>query len=131
MSGDLIVFLLAQLALDEAAAKGAAARGAKWSSVKLDPEELGDAWWLFPPFEIHVRRHDPARVLREVEAKRLIIAAHNTTVRERMRSHPDYGQDYWCDTCSHENPAGRWCRTLLLLASAWSDHPDYRQEWKP
>ena len=118
-SEDLVAFLTARLDEDEAAA---------------DDTHAAECWSCSPDRfagDSSCTCAAPARVLREVAAKRLIIAAHNTTVRERMRSHPEYGQDYWCDTCSHENPAGRWCRTLLLLASAWSDHPDYRQEWKP
>jgi hypothetical protein len=68
----------------------------------------------------HVAMHDPARVLREVEAKRAI-----------MEQHPE-GEDGWCGDqmaltgCKWE----RWpCPTLRHLAAAYSDHPDYREEW--
>ena len=73
----------------------------------------------------------PARWSRSIEAGRLIIATHSTLIYEHLQGHPEYGHDYWCDTCSHENPSGGWCRTLLLLAAIYSDHPDYQQEWKP
>lgn len=50
---------------------------------------------------VHIARHDPARVLREVEAKRQIL-----------------------DLPSHT------CVTVARrLALVWSDHPDYRPEW--
>jgi len=122
---DLIAFLNARMDEDEATANCLLFAGRMSGPLRFVSGYGG------PAADAFIARHDPARVLREVEAKRLIIAAHNTTVRERMRSHPEYGQDYWCDTCSHENPTGRWCRTLLLLAAIYSDHPDYRQEWKP
>lgn len=68
----------------------------------------------------HIARHDLARVLREVAAKRAIIDRHALL---KSNSHlPD-----WCDECDSEFP----CHTLLTLAEIHSDHPDYRQrtEW--
>jgi hypothetical protein len=121
---DLIVFLLAQLSLDEAAAREAAVRGAKWSSAKLDPEELGDAWWLFPPFEIHARRHDPARVLREVAAGRAIIERY-----KRAAAAPPPNANF---TAGQDDGYRQACADAIRdLAAVWSDHPDYREEWRP
>jgi hypothetical protein len=49
----------------------------------------------------HMARHDPARVLREVEAKRAIVS----------EGAPEY--------------------LLVHLAAVYADHPDYRDEWRP
>lgn len=58
----------------------------------------------------HIARHDPARALREVAFKRSILGQYRTAAG-------------W----SSDN----WPLSLRLLAAAWSDHPDYRQEWAP
>ncbi|NKS17328.1 hypothetical protein GS490_13460 [Rhodococcus hoagii] len=60
----------------------------------------------------HIARHDPARVLREVEAKRRII----TLAEQVARSGAEFAeQDF--DTLTRS------------LAVVYSDHPDYQQEW--
>jgi hypothetical protein len=73
----------------------------------------------------HIARHDPARVLAEVEARRRIIDEHEVT-------------DQGCETCGNYDPTGLHeyrtdgpCTTLRLLALPYADHPDYREEWKP
>lgn len=77
----------------------------------------------------HIIRHDPARVLREVEAKRRILERHRVLV--------EYDRE--ADAKPHELKAEKWratsTRTQLLyvleaLASAWSDHPDFKPEWR-
>jgi hypothetical protein len=65
---------------------------------------------------IHIARHDPARVLREVEAKRRIIewlvdVARVLDAREVYAPDADDG--------------------LRLLALPYVGHSDYREEWKP
>jgi hypothetical protein len=70
----------------------------------------------------HIRRHDPARVLAEVDAKRRIICDH-TAMRPG-----------WCNTCDvpgdyRGNVHG--CQTLRLLALSYRDHSDFRPEWTP
>ncbi|NKZ63003.1 hypothetical protein GTG23_07070 [Rhodococcus hoagii] len=64
------------------------------------------------PVADHIARHDPARVLREVEAKRRIL----DLAGEISRSGAEFAeQDY---------------RTVTrALAAVYSDHPDYQQEW--
>ncbi|MGW2550720.1 DUF6221 family protein [Streptomyces sp. NPDC001635] len=79
----------------------------------------------------HIARHDPARVLADVEAKRQIMAEHEM-VPTSTRADGDSG----CEICA---PVYSWgkeieagpCRTLLLLALPYSGHPDYREGWKP
>jgi len=115
---DLVAFLKARLDEDEAAAN--AAWGVEW-----------DWRYIARPFgerpsiahTVHIARHDPARVLREVEARRGIIREHEI-------------RDGRCRVCTaiHDGRATRFrapCPTLLFLAAVFSDHPDYRQEWKP
>jgi hypothetical protein len=60
---------------------------------------------------VHIARHDPARVLREVEAKRALLVLADPASGDGL----DYG--------------GEWI--LAAMALAYSDHPDYRAEWKP
>ncbi|MBN6037447.1 DUF6221 family protein [Amycolatopsis sp. 195334CR] len=73
------------------------------------------------------------RMIREVEATRLIVEAHETTVTDRVAGFPLYGGDYWCEICHVPGgePGQTWCRTLRLLALPYADHPDYRREWRP
>ncbi len=69
----------------------------------------------------HIARHDPARVLREVEAKRAIVALH----------------DIQWHSCPHEHPLFQYeggprpCVTLRLLAAIYNEHADYDQAWRP
>lgn len=58
-----------------------------------------------------IARHDPARVLREVEAKRRLVDRYAW-----LREHGDTGGAAW---------------VLPLLAAAYADHPDFRPEWAP
>ncbi|WP_393057714.1 DUF6221 family protein [Streptomyces sp. LN549] len=65
----------------------------------------------------HIARHDPARVLREVEAKREIVKQADL---------------YLCDSgpgCGYRTKHGH--NVLRLLALPYSDHPDYRDAWRP
>ncbi|MFF3128521.1 DUF6221 family protein [Streptomyces sp. NPDC057908] len=57
----------------------------------------------------HIARYDPARVLREVEAKRRIIDGHTA----------DF---HWCPMQDN---------VFKALALAYADHPDYRNDWRP
>ena len=61
----------------------------------------------------HIARHDPARVLRDVEVKRKLIAeyedCHNTG------NSPDHYDGYW--------------DAVVRFAAIDRDHPDYQQEW--
>ncbi|MFE2712261.1 DUF6221 family protein [Streptomyces mirabilis] len=59
----------------------------------------------------HIARHDPARVLREIEAKRRIVDRYAW-----LREHGDTGGTAW---------------VLPLLALPYADRPGYREEWRP
>lgn len=64
----------------------------------------------------HIARHDPGRVLREVEAKREIVDQHGPTEEET------------CRLCLYLPLP---CITLRLLAQAYDWHKDYDEEWRP
>lgn len=65
------------------------------------------------------RQEDPARVLRDVEAKRAIVDLCEGADELDMSS--PYDQGPWMAE-----------QILRRLASAWSDHPDYDAErWAP
>ncbi|GAA4687922.1 DUF6221 family protein [Streptomyces youssoufiensis] len=67
----------------------------------------------------HVARHDPARVLREIDAKRRILAEHALN-------------GWVCTTCDNGEVEQVFpCPTLRLLALPYADRPGYREEWRP
>jgi hypothetical protein len=102
----LTEFLAARLDEDERVAHEAAESDAMTSKPSTPPTRK----WT------HIARHDPARVLAEVEAKRRIVEMGASYVPEL--EHGDNGE--WALDA-----------TLRLLALPYADHPDYRQEWRP
>jgi len=63
----------------------------------------------------HIARHDPARVLREIEAKRALV---------------DHAERVLLEITHRFHPGHRMAVHLLhTLASIHADHPDYRSEW--
>lgn len=132
---NLVEFLRARLDEDEQAARAATA--GPWYVDDIDQElRTADVYaadgrvtsaYTEPCCSVedatHMARHDPARVLVEVEAKRRLL-----------RSHYDY-QGY-CPRCHdwQNKPVEREaypCEVVRLLALPYADHPDYRQEWRP
>ena len=134
---DLIAFCEARISEDEASAKAAASvAGPHWrhdtgwskadhpySQVRSpggaivadalrgpDDEEIG-------PF---LARHDPARVLREVTAKRAILTRHSPVTG------PGRGT-----RCGGEFDVPWPCEDARSVAAIWSGHPDYQEGWKP
>ncbi|MFF1834169.1 DUF6221 family protein [Streptomyces sp. NPDC058231] len=72
----------------------------------------------------HIVHHDPARVLREVEAKRGLLKRY-----EEPETSAALSDSFNKLTASVE-------RTVLIevfrhLALTYADHPDYREEWRP
>jgi hypothetical protein len=145
----LVEFLRARLDEDKAAAREA--RAPNW------PEPL--TWWseeesvgrLDRDHEIesfgsagtkadarHIARHDPARVLRQVEALRRVVDCHKHTYSDAVGERPWHG----CEVCHVEgdfvigggwselDPDG-WCETIRLLTLPYADHPDYNPAWQP
>ncbi len=137
MSADLIAFLEARLAEDEAAAKAAASvAGPHWHHDRFWPGDGSSATTMIlsaagspladtlhrddeemAPF---IARHDPARALREVEADRRILARYQDCLA-RMED-PDYPQGVARDQAREYEDF-----VLPNLLMKWADHPDYDQ----
>ena len=132
---DLRAFLAARLDEDEAAAKAATA--GPWAFEGDDPTDdelysvhdgIVDLVGVTVAFTRdrqvangqHMARHDPARVLREVEGKRKILAEHKAVTRLAGLTGQELGFLGWYR---------EWM--LKNLAAAYADHPDYQPEWKP
>ncbi|QIP87619.1 hypothetical protein GLX30_30365 [Streptomyces sp. Tu 2975] len=156
MSDDLVAFLRARLDEDEAIARGTA-RPLNWHQGPGDddPEWVSDEMVLMWPPEFHtpyeqdkhwrgltadpaglaahIARHDPARVLVEVEAKRRILDEHQEgTLGCAVCAAPeDFDED--SEGNAEWSRAAKWwpCPTLRLLALPYAYHPEYREEWRP
>lgn len=131
---DLTAFITARLDEDEAMANAVANAAARsvWTSsgahvfaaAKPGRPEVPITGYLPDGMADHIARHDPARVLREVAARRRTLERHRNC---------GHGVGY-CDDGGHgwyDDARGALCNEKLDLAAAWSDHPDYREEWKP
>jgi hypothetical protein len=138
-------FLEARIAEDEALARAAGKRSLEWRSFGRsvyggtiyepsieDGDEPDDGYGSIhivydegSPHEdeaAHIARHDPARVLAECAAKRAIINEHQTVPTAPGRP------DTTCAGCGLAFNA-RPCPTLAHLATVYTSHPDYQQEW--
>lgn len=84
----------------------------------------------------HIARHDPARVLRGVEAKRRLVK--DLLAQSHFLDNREW---YGCRSITEDDtPTGEPCtcgrdedveRRLRLMASEWADHSAYRhEEWK-
>lgn len=79
-----------------------------------DPQSIADA--------LHGARHDPARALRQVERDRKLLQRALSGIT-CSQAHP--GMDVYCSDGHYDE------KLLRLLALPYSDHPDYREEWRP
>ncbi len=117
---------------------------AEFYQARLDEDEAGakDATY---------ERHDPNRVLREVEAGRKLTADYrgaSETFEQQMATHeqdatmpgvilaengPAYSPQAIAEIIEKTGPAGLATITLrrevARRAAVWSDHPDWRREW--
>ena len=127
---DLMAFLSARLDEDEAAAK--AATPPPWRAAGEDIlSDTDDPHWAGAcaanasgADAVHIARHDPVRVLREVEAKRNILARYEDCLARQE------DQDY------PYAPAAEQAReyedfVLPNLAASYSGHHDYDEDWTP
>lgn len=131
MSSDLVAFLRERLDEDEQTARAAATRergGAAWTLTDGHESEVQAASGLRvvpktpPVLAHHIARHDPARVLREVEAKRLVLTEYEKETHVWEKGH----RTGWTE-------GGQAARRTALkaFAAVYADHPDYREEWRP
>jgi Family of unknown function (DUF6221) len=126
MTNDLVAFILARLDEDERIARAAGAYYPSWAYDREtftvanaeSPIAARKADGRSPINDVdgeHIARHDPARVLRDVEGKRRLV---DTVTAERPVN-------------SRPVDAALALTVLRLTALAWSDHPGYRAEWAP
>ena len=109
----LTAFLAARYDEAEAAARAAEPW---WPSTFTQP-------FATEPRAVHIARHDPARVLADIAAKRAIIQAW--ILRDQQGSGTGEGA---ATIASH---AVGVLVALKHLAAVHAEHPDYRQEWAP
>jgi hypothetical protein len=156
VTADIAEFIRARLDEDKAIAEDAGrVGGGEWNATLDGPDEgkvdadkdiypvayaEGRPTWTQAR---HIARHDPARALRDVEAKRLILFEHldnGNWARSDDGTLARISHGNQCTVCVEDSTGvgsefaemERFpCPTLRLLASEWSSHADYRAEWKP
>lgn len=74
----------------------------------------------------HIIRHDPARILVEVEAKQKIVGIYEDAAVGQRAATGTVGVAELMD-----GSANSLRFALRLLALPYADHPDYQREWKP
>lgn len=139
---DLVQWLRAQLDDDERTAREAG--GASWEELPVSgwvhTSALPASEWQPPGYDHHVAsaplpadrahivRHDPARVLREIDAKRQIIDEcahwHDKLAREAVDPSP-VPFPALGEVLDAVTPI------LRALALPYADRPGYREEWRP
>jgi hypothetical protein len=142
MMDDLIGWLCVQLDDDEALAR--AAPPGSWTAIPANsqgsiverdaptyparyvivPDEYGDG--VVPADAAHIARHDPARILREVEAKRRIL----NRIESLLRPMPADASSAAVGIVTARLTEYE-LHVLPLLALPYSDRPGYREEWRP
>jgi hypothetical protein len=144
MTDEIVAFISACLKNEEKAARAVLWDGSgnslDWDapfSATLDTGgdtiHIGDRY-----VTAHIALHDPARVLREIEAKKAIVADYVETVRIRDKSRAiidaagdnpgtqDVAEERWT---SIEADALR--DVLRRLAAVYVDRDGWKEEWKP
>ncbi|MFC9944055.1 DUF6221 family protein [Streptomyces pratensis] len=140
MTAALVAFLQARLDEQETAAVAAGGTSEAWqalgtgvySAASLDDDapppitagpEVGGSDEDAARAK-HIALHDPARVLRQVEATRGLLKHY--TAPERSEGPPDAFNRYAAST-------QRMAVDMAVrhLAQAHADHPDYQSEWRP
>jgi hypothetical protein len=130
---DLVRWLGEQLDEDERTARESG--GAAWEELPVSgwvhTSPLPATEWQPPGYDHHVAsaplpadrahiiRHDPARVLREVDAKRRLV--YLAVQLPKVTA----GTDMF------DNHRDAWAEVLKQLALPYADRPGYREEWRP
>lgn len=132
---DLVQWLRAQLDEDEQIARAATAGpwaqsgigeygwgvsfSAPGAGVEADDSDQGRA------DADHIAAWDPARVLREIDAKRQLLDLH-------APGETEYVDGDVCMACDVRGSAPFYpCKTLRLLALPHADRPGYQESWRP
>ncbi|MEU3851750.1 DUF6221 family protein [Streptomyces sp. NPDC029554] len=83
-----------------------------WRGLTVEGSELA----------AHIARHDPARVLRENDAKRAVVERYERAM-ENSRAHPDDLASAGALLALHG--------VVKLIALPYADRPGFRDEWRP
>lgn len=145
MTDDLVRWLRAELDYDKRVAR--AAGGAAWEELPVSgwvhTSPLPSSEWQPSGYDHHVASapsvedrahivaHDPARVLREIDAKRRTLERHTPHSSGTIgcsahcsRPHPG------AQVCNHDGY--RWpCPDVRDLASVYDQRPGYKESWRP
>ncbi|MGC4918665.1 DUF6221 family protein [Streptomyces albogriseolus] len=73
-----------------------------------------------PELGAHIVRHDPARVLREIDAKRQALDHY-----ARIREHTKRGDE------AYVLAEGAVAKQIQIMATAYDHRPGYRDDWRP
>ncbi|HLU95548.1 MAG TPA: DUF6221 family protein [Thermobifida alba] len=160
---ELVEFLRERLIEDEQTLHDAGGLLCQWDTRPGPdaPEEEAEVWasgrfLLVPAMPVdqarHIARHDPARVRREVEAKRDLLMRYERHLAEKkdLQAALDEAEQ----AVEHEERTGEWTkpagwlrnlnregerletrgsvlRALMRAAAAvYQDHPDYEDSWR-
>lgn len=135
---DLVRWLGEQLDADTARATAAAEEGGpEWrydgdavvTRRERDLVAIGSQDYMEAGRGEFIAEHDPARVLREIDAKRQLLALHGPSEFGTWVGDDD-DQEPACRTCGDLTTRFP-CRTLRLLASVYADRTGYQEAWRP
>lgn len=118
---DLVAFLNARLDEDEAMRDRMAEQYAAMGRL-IEPENI----------RLHsLTEFTAKRLLREVEAKRRILARHKREAQDIWRDQHVVGEGPpFCPWCSDREEAYPWpCPDVRALAAVYADHPGYDPAW--
>lgn len=139
MTDELITFLRARLGEDEQAARDAThGFTGKWTTELGYPVSVADplprgasAFDQAVAFDegspsteqaAHIARHDPARVLTEVKAKRVIVDRYaEVQEMDREDAEPEF---------AYGRAVGLG-EAVRLLALPYAEHAEYQESWRP
>jgi len=137
---ELVEWLRAQLEIDEEIARAAAhyeagnwtTKGGHPVSVADELVEQADTFERVVVFDEgspseeqahHIAEHDPARVLREIDAKRQVLAEYEQAAR--------YATTTWGQSNADQSRARTLGKVMRLLALPYADRPGYKESWRP
>ncbi|MFJ8146023.1 DUF6221 family protein [Streptomyces sp. NPDC096048] len=129
---DLVVWLRAQFDEDERTVRATVWEGSgnklEWELIASATIDVGGDEFYVGDRTIanHMMAWEPARVLREIDAKRQLLALHQPVEQRSTGSGGGVATD--CQVCSHF-PARYPCATVRLLALPYADRPGFRPEW--
>lgn len=112
---DLVEWLRAQLDEDERSARACAGDG-EWDAADIAIYGAD----LAPEVRAHMAQHDPARVLREIDAKRQALDHY-----ERIRQHTKRGEE------PYVLAEGAVAKQVQIMALPYADRDGFREDWRP